>query len=52
MLGGQAAGIAAAMCARDGVTPLKLDVKKLQKALVELNCPIGDAARMKELSLA
>jgi hypothetical protein len=31
---GQAAGTAAALCAKDGVAPRRLDVKKLQQALV------------------
>ena len=32
---GQAAGVAAAICAREGVTPRALDAGKVQKALVE-----------------
>ena len=35
-----------------GESRLKLGVKKLQKALVEIRCPIGDDARLKELHLA
>ena len=52
-LNGQAAGVAAALCARDGVQPRDLDVKKLQRILVsELDCPLADADRLKELGLA
>ena len=51
LLNGQAAGIAAALCAKDNVQPRDLDVKKLQRALVKLNCPLGDHARLVELGL-
>jgi hypothetical protein len=51
MLNGQAAGVAAALSARDKVEPRNLDVKKLQKALLELRCPIGTDERLKELGL-
>ena len=51
LLNGQAAGIAAALCVRDNVQPRDLDVKKLQRVLIKLHCPIGDDARMKELGL-
>ena len=32
---GEAVGIAAALCAAEGVTPRELDVKKLQKSLTD-----------------
>jgi len=51
MLHGQAAGVAAALCVADGVGPRKLDVKKLQKALVKVGCPLGDEKRIRELGL-
>lgn len=40
MLMGQAAGVAAASCARKGVEPRKLDVKELQQVLVQWGCPL------------
>lgn len=33
---GQAVGVAAAMCVKDGVTPRQLEVKKVQKRMMEL----------------
>ena len=51
LLNGQAAGVAAALCVRDNVQPRDLDVKKLQRILVELRCPLGDDARKRELGL-
>jgi len=51
MLHAQAAGVAAALAVADGVEPRKLNVKKLQKALVKLRCPLGDEKRIKELGL-
>ena len=51
MLNAQAAGIAAAFSVAEGVEPRNLDVKKLQKALVKLGCPLGDERRIKELGL-
>lgn len=32
---GEAAGVAAALCAEDGVTPRKLEVEKIQKSLID-----------------
>ncbi|NLX07599.1 MAG: FAD-dependent oxidoreductase [Phycisphaerae bacterium] len=52
MLNGQAAGVAAAICAKDNVQPRNLDIKKLQKALLALRCPLGTPERLKELGLA
>jgi hypothetical protein len=51
MLNAQAAGIAAALSVAEGIQPRNLDVKKLQKALVKLACPLGDEKRIKELGL-
>lgn len=43
LLMGQAAGVAAALAARSGVTPRELDVKKLQKLLYgKYQAPLGD----------
>ncbi|CAG7617078.1 FAD-dependent oxidoreductase [Paenibacillus allorhizosphaerae] len=38
---GQAAGTAAALCAKDGVLPRELDVSKVQKALTEQGAVLG-----------
>lgn len=38
---GEAAGVAAAVCASDGTPPRKADVKKIQKLLVEQGAQIG-----------
>ena len=51
LLNAQAAGIAAALCVKDGVEPRNLEVRKLQKALVAAGCPLGDEKRIKELGL-
>jgi len=51
LLNGQAAGVAAALCVAGGVEPRELDVRKLQSALVELGCPLGDEERLRELGL-
>ncbi len=51
MLNAQAAGLAAALSIAEGVEPRNLDVKKLQKVLVKLGCPLGDKKRIKELDL-
>ena len=42
---GEAAGTACAMSLKDGVTPRKLDVAKLQRKLVENNCQLGQGYR-------
>jgi len=49
MLNAQAAGLAAALCVAEGIEPRNLNVKKLQRVLVELGCPLGDEERIKEL---
>lgn len=52
LLNGQAAGVAAALCVRDGVRPRDLDVKTLQKVLVEeLDCPLAEEDRLRQLGL-
>jgi len=52
MMLGQATGVAAAMCATEGVCPRHLDVRKLQRALLAEGFPFGDEARLQELGLA
>jgi len=50
---GQSAGAAAALAAKHGVTPRRLDVAELQRVLHhQYHVPLGDAARLKELGLA
>ena len=39
---GQAAGIAAALSAKEGVTPRALDIKALQSALIEAGAVLFD----------
>lgn len=52
LLNGQAAGVAAALCVRDGVEPRDLNVTGLQRILVdELHCPLAEGDRLKELGL-
>jgi len=51
LMNGQAAGVAAALCVADGVEPRDLDVKKLQKALLKLQSPMGEDDRLQELGL-
>ena len=52
LLMGQAAGVAAALAARDGVTPGAIDVKELQRTLVHrYDAPLGDRERLRELGL-
>ncbi len=48
---GEAAGTAAALSARGGVTPRALDVKGLQRMLVKQGVHLGDTERLKELGL-
>jgi hypothetical protein len=50
---GQVAGLAAALAARDGRTPRDIEVKELQRILVEkYHTPLGPPERLKELGLA
>ena len=52
MLMGQAAGAAAAMAVKDGVSPRALDVKKLQRLLYsQYSVPLGGPERLKELGI-
>lgn len=49
---GQAAGVAAALAAKKGVVPRKLDVKELQSLLYHnYQVPLGDKERLRELGL-
>lgn len=51
MLSGQAAGIAAALCAKEGIEPRKLNIRKLQKILIQWGCPLGTKERLESLGL-
>ena len=51
LMNGQAAGVAAALCAADDVEPRHLDVRKLQRALLELRSPLGEEDRLQALGL-
>ncbi|HNS33267.1 MAG TPA: FAD-dependent oxidoreductase [bacterium] len=42
---GEAAGIATAMSLKEGVSPRKIDVKRLQKTLLERGCDLGQEYR-------
>jgi hypothetical protein len=48
---GQAAGTAAAMAARQGIQPRNLDVKALQRRLLECGFYLGDQERLRDLGL-
>jgi hypothetical protein len=53
LLMGQAAGVAAALAAEQGVTPRRIDVKALQRRLYrKYRAPMGDEARLKELGIS
>ena len=49
---GEIGGLAAALCAKKGVTPKGLDVKALQKALLKKGYHLGDRERLREIGLA
>jgi hypothetical protein len=49
---GQAGGNAATLAARQGISPRQLEVKELQRKLVEAGFYLGDKARLRELGLA
>jgi len=49
---GQACGTAAALAARKGLSPKEIDVKQLQKLLLDAGFYLGDKQRLKELGLA
>ncbi len=44
---GEACGVAAALCVRTGRDPKRLDVKLLQKTLIEQGCEIGQGKKKK-----
>jgi len=49
---GQAAGAAAALAAKEGVTPRALPVRKLQRTLLEQGVHLGSGERLAELGLS
>ncbi len=51
LLMGQAAGVAAGLCAKQNIEPRELDTKQLQRILVQWGCPLGDKDRLTELGL-
>jgi len=48
---GQAAGAAAALCARSGTSPRRLDIRTLQRELLRQGAYLGGEARLRELGL-
>jgi ribulose 1,5-bisphosphate synthetase/thiazole synthase len=48
---GEVAGLAAAIAVKDGVTPRRLDVRKLQRATLAAGYFLGDEKRLKGLGL-
>ncbi len=48
---GQAAGVAAGLCAKQNTEPRELDTNRLQRILVQWGCPLGDKDRLTELGL-
>ena len=48
---GEVAGIAAAFCAASGQTPRRMDVKRLQRRLIEEGFTLGNQKRLQELGL-
>lgn len=48
---GHAAGLAAAMCVCDDTSTSNIDIKKLQKKLIEQGFYLGDNKRLKELKI-
>ena len=49
MMMGQAAGVAAALSAQEGIYPRQLDVKKLQRVLLDLGAELGPPERVADL---
>ena len=49
---GQVGGTAAALAAKAGLSPARLDVKGLQESLLDAGFHLGDRARLRELNLA
>jgi len=52
MVFGQCVGTAAAVAALDGATPKTVDIRKVQRRIVEDGVSLGGDARLKELGLA
>jgi hypothetical protein len=52
MIFGEAAGTVAAVAARAGVSPKRVDIRKVQRLLLKSGIFLGDAQRLKELGLA
>jgi hypothetical protein len=48
---GEAGGHAAALSVQNGVTPRELDVKLLQRVLLDAGYYLGDVERLKDLRL-
>jgi hypothetical protein len=48
---GQAAGIAAALCVKEETKPIEIDIKNLQKKLIEQGFYLGDSNRLAELGI-
>ena len=48
---GQAGGTAAALCVRENATPRELDIRLLQRELLNLGCCLGPPERLAELGL-
>ncbi len=51
LLMGQAAGIAAALCSRDGIEPRNLDCRELQRTILDWGSPIVEEKRLAELDI-
>ncbi len=51
MVLGQAVGTAAALAVREGVSPKHLEIRKLQRRLVDAGIFLGSEARLKELGI-
>ena len=49
---GQVGGIAAALAAKQGISPRRVNVKELQRKLLSAGFYLGDKARLKDLGLA
>ncbi len=48
---GEAGGIAAALASKQGITPKQLDVKELQRKLLEIGFHLGNDERLRELGI-
>ena len=51
MLHVQAAGVAAALCVREKITPQQFDPRQVQRVLVGWGRTLGDEKRLSELDL-